>query len=76
MKPIAQALDLAVRRRLISSNPYRTLVADERPRKTDPKPAFECDDEQIEALLAAATQLAQRKDAKYNYEPILRTALN
>jgi integrase len=74
LKPLAQTLDLAVRRGLIPSNPYRTLVADERPRKTEPKPAFEWSDEQIEALLTAAKKLAQRKDARYDYEPLLRTA--
>jgi integrase len=75
LKPLAGTLDLAVRRRMIGSNPYRTLVADERPQQRDSKAAYEWSDEEIGALLRAATELAARKDAKFNYEPIIRTAV-
>jgi integrase len=76
LKPLSGTLALAVRRGLIGSNPYRNLTSDERPRQRDSEPAHEWSEEQIEALLTAATALAEKKTAQLDYTPILRTAVS
>jgi len=74
-KPLSGVLSLAVRRRLIGSNPYRVLTSDERPQQQGRRPAHEWSEEEIEALLTAATKLAARRDAKTDYTPILKVAI-
>ena len=68
-------MNLAVRRGLIASNPYRNLTPDERPRQTSTDRAHEWSDKEIEKLLAASAELAIRRDAKRDYTPLLRTAI-
>lgn len=73
-KPLSGALDLAVRRGLIQSNPYKALTSDEKPRKREAAPAVEWSDEQIEQLLSAAKRVAAKKTSQYDYTPLLRFA--
>ncbi len=54
---------------------YRTLTGDDRPEKVDSEPAYEWSDEEIEGLLAASVKVAAERDSKYDYSPILRTAV-
>jgi integrase len=74
-KPLSGTLALAVRRGLIAANPYRTLTGDDRPVKVDSGPAHDWSDEEIEALLLASEEVAAQRDSKYDYSPILRTAI-
>jgi integrase len=76
MKPLSGSLALAVRRGHLAANPYRNLMPDERPRQRSTEPAHKWSDEEIEALLATATKLAQRRDSRHDYTPILRLAVN
>jgi integrase len=75
LKPLSGTLGLAVRRGLLASNVYRTLTGDDRPEKVDSDPAYEWSDEEIEGLLAASVKVAAERDSKYDYSPILRTAV-
>jgi integrase len=75
LKPLSGALGFAVRRGLLSSNVCRTLTSDDRPAQRDAEPTHEWTDEEIEALFAASEELAQRADSKYDYSPVLRTAI-
>jgi integrase len=75
LKPLSGTLGLAVRRGLLASNVYRTLTSDDRPEKVDSEPAYEWSDEEIEGLLAASVKVAAERDSKYDYSPILRTAV-
>jgi integrase len=73
--PLSGALSLAVRRGVIASNPMRSLTVDERPRQTDRERPHEWSDEEIAELLGAATRLAKRCESRYDYTPLLRTAV-
>ena len=81
LRPLRRALDLAVRRGLIATNPYVLLTADERPpgdgdeTTEESEGAYEWSDEEIEALLAASERLARRPEARYDYTPLLRLAV-
>src|SRR5262249_39940969 len=75
LKPLSGTLAFAVRRGLIASNPYRSLTSDDRPEQRDPRPAHEWTDEEIEGLLSATEELASRSDSRYDYTPLLRTAI-
>ena len=75
LKPLSGTLVLAVRRGLLAANVYRTLTGDDRPEKVDSEPAYEWSDEEIEGLLAASVKVAAMRDSKYDYSPILRTAI-
>lgn len=72
LKPLRQALKLAVRRGLIPANPFDVLGDDERPERGDAKPAHEWTADEISRLLAASVELAARPIAKYDYTPLLR----
>jgi integrase len=75
LKPLSGALGFAVRRGLLSSNVCRTLTPDDRPAQRDAERAHEWDDKEVDALLAASEELATQPDAKYDYAPLLRTAV-
>jgi integrase len=72
LKPLHGTLALAVRRRLIPSNPFDVLTEDDRPMPEGKRPAHEWSDDDVTALLAASASLAARKIAKYDYAPLLR----
>jgi hypothetical protein len=61
-----------VRRRLIGSNPFDHLTADDRPVREEKAQPYEWSDEDVEALLQASTQLAGKPESRYDYTPLLR----
>ena len=71
-KPLAGALKLAVRRRLIPSNPFDALIKDDRPSDLVEREVYWWSDDEVDALLAAAGTLAKRAESRYDYQPILR----
>jgi integrase len=75
LKPLNGVLTFAVRRGLLSSNPYRNLTTDDRPEKPEPRPVYEWSSDEIGALLAAAETLAGKRESQYDYAPLLRTAI-
>jgi integrase len=72
LKPLQAVLALAVRRRLIQSNPFDVLLPDDRPARRTRSTPHEWTPEQVDALIAAAKTLADRKISKYDYAPLLR----
>jgi integrase len=74
LKPLKGVLALAVRRRLIATNPFEVLTDDDRPAVEERSPAHEWSPEEVSALLRASERLAARRDARYDYSPLLRLA--
>ena len=74
-KPLQGVLALAVRRRLIGSNPFDLLTSDDRPQREESSPAHEWTDEEIAALLDASAGLANKPESRYDYTPLLRVAV-
>lgn len=72
--PLAGTLTLAVRRRLIASNPFDVLTADDRPRRAERKSPHEWTDDELTALLDASRRLASKAASRYDYAPLLRVA--
>ncbi len=71
LKPGRGILALALRRGLISANPFDVLTADERPRRGEQEMPYEWSPRDIEALIAAAQRVAAKKVSKYDYAPLL-----
>lgn len=74
LKPAQGVLELAVRRRLIGSNPFDVLTDDDRPVRGEPERAHEWTTEEVDALIAASASLAERRIAKADYALLLRVA--
>ena len=78
--PLKGALELAVRRRLITANPYALLTPDERAQKgddaadEDAEGAYEWSDDEIGDLLRASERRARQPESRYDYSPILYLA--
>jgi len=75
MKPLSGTLAFAVRRKLISANPYDALVADDRPARREKVEAHEWNDSEIAALIEAGEQMARQPEARADYSMLIRTAL-
>jgi integrase len=71
LKPARATLALAVRRGVVQANPFAVLTADERPQRGELERAHEWTDDDVAALLQAATELAGRPIAKHDYTPLL-----
>jgi integrase len=74
LKPLNGIFKLAVRRGLIAQNPVSLLTIDERPR-VERREIRVLEPAEIAALLRAASERGQRKQAKYDYALLLRTAV-
>jgi integrase len=74
LKPLAGTMKFALRRGLISVNPCSLLTSDERPQRAE-RTDHVWSDEEIERLLSASKELARENDARYDYSPLLRTAV-
>ena len=72
LKPLRGILALAVRRRLIASNPFDVLLPDDRPARVEAAPAFVWSPEAVDALLAASSGVAANAASKVDYTPLLR----
>ena len=75
LRPLNGTLQFAVRRGLLAANPCSLLTRDDRPQRGERKQDHVWSDEEIEALLAAAERLARQPASRYDYTPLLRTAL-
>ena len=72
LKPLQGTLKLAVRRRLITANPFNQLTDDDRPAVRRKKQPHVWSDEELEALFAASATLAGSPRAQYDYTALLR----
>ena len=68
-------MGFAVRRGLIGVNPCSLLTRDERPRPKERTPDHVWSDAEMTALGEAAERLAGQPEARYDYAPLLKTAL-
>jgi integrase len=75
LKPLNGTLTFAVRRGLLTVNPCSLLTRDDRPRPRERKPDHIWSEREIAALIGAAENLAHQAEARYDYSPLLRTAL-
>jgi integrase len=74
-KPLGGTMKYAVRRGMISVNPCTLLTRDDRPRPRERKPDHVWNDAEMENLVEAAERLALLPEARYDYAPVLKTAL-
>jgi integrase len=65
-------MKLAVRRRLISANPFDHLVDDDRPKDGEPHEPHEWKATDLEALFTASAALAAKKESQYDYTTLLK----
>lgn len=72
LKPLKQTLDYAVRRKMISINPFNALTSDDRPRREEKADPYEWSDEELVALYAASEHLAHRPTSRYDYSHVIR----
>ncbi|MHB8642838.1 MAG: tyrosine-type recombinase/integrase [Gaiellaceae bacterium] len=75
LMPLRGVMGYAVRRGLISVNPCDLLTRDDRPQQAEQRPDHIWSDQEIEALINAAEQMALQPEARYDYSPLIRTAL-
>jgi integrase len=75
MKPLTGTLALALRRGYIAVNPCSLLTRDDRPAQRQKNPDHVWSDEEIESLIGAAERMAHKPEARYDYAPLIRTAL-
>jgi integrase len=75
MKPLSGTLAFAVRRKLISNNPYDALVSDDRPARREKVEAHEWNDSEMAALIDAAERMTRQPEARADYSMLIRTAL-
>jgi integrase len=75
LKPLEGALAFAARRGWIPVSPFAIMTSDDRPaRDADRAPPHEWTSEELSALLAASRRLAAKKEARYDYSPLLLLA--
>ena len=74
LKPLNGTLKLALRRSLISQNPYEQLTADERPTSRNREHHI-WSPEEINKLIDASKALARERDSKYDYSLLLYVAV-
>ena len=75
LRPLNGTMTFALRRGLITVNPCSLLTSDDRPHRRERRQDHVWSDEEIEALLRAAEELAEKPASRYDYTPLLRTAL-
>jgi integrase len=75
LRPLNGTMVFAVRRGLLAVNPCALLTSDERPRRRERSQDHVWSDEEMEALIRAAEELAAQPASRYDYTPLLRTAL-
>jgi integrase len=73
--PLSGTFAFAVRRGLANSNPCALLTADDRPARRAKRKLHEWSDAEIGALLAASAEIGGRPASRYDYSPLLQTAV-
>jgi integrase len=74
--PLQGTLAFALRRGLIGTNPYALLTRDDRPAPREKVEPHVWSGEDIKALIESAEHLAKQPEARYDYAPLIRTALS
>jgi integrase len=72
LTPLAAIFSLAIRRGIVATSPLSVLSDDERPQSGTKPKRFEWSPEAISKLIAVATELSKRKEARYNYAPLIQ----
>jgi integrase len=72
VSPLASIFRLAVRRGIVPMSPLALLSDDERPKGGGLRVHYVWSAEEISNLIAAADELGERREANYNYGPIVR----
>jgi hypothetical protein len=75
LRPLNGTMTFALRRGLITVNPFSLLTSDDRPHRRERRQDHVWSDEEIAALIEAAEQFARKPASRYDYPPLLRTAL-
>ena len=73
--PLSGTMAFAVRRGLIAVNPCALLTNDDRPQRRERRQDHVWSDEEITALIEASEYLARQPESRYDYSPLIRTAL-
>ena len=73
--PLSGTFAFAIRRGLAGINPCSLLTTDDRPARRERRKAYEWSDDEIDALLDASEQLARQPESRFDYSPLLRTAV-
>jgi integrase len=73
--PLQGTFAFALRRGLIGTSPYALLTRDDRPAPREKAHAEVWSDAKITALIESAEHLAKQPEARYDYSPLIRTAL-
>ncbi len=73
--PLNGTFAFAVRRGLANVNPCALLTNDDRPAKTARRKIYEWSDAEIDALFKSAEEIASRRESRYDYTLLLRTAV-
>lgn len=73
--PESGSLGFAVRRGLLSLNPCTLLTMDERPQRGERREKHVWSDEDIDALITESEVISALPEARYNYAPLIRTAI-
>ena len=73
--PLAGTFKFAMRRGLLGANPCSLLTSDDRPAPREKAQAHVWSDDDIEALIASAEHVAKQPESRYDYSPLIRTAL-
>jgi integrase len=73
--PLQGTFAFALRRGLIGTNPYVLLTRDDRPAPREKVKAHVWSDAEITALIESAERAAKQPESRYDYAPLIRTAL-
>ena len=73
--PLSGTFSFAVRRGLLSVNPCLLLSSDDRPQRRERRQDHVWSEEEMQALIAAAEELANQPASRYDYAPLIRVAL-
>ena len=73
--PLQGTFAFALRRGLIGSSPYALLTRDDRPAPREKVKAHVWSDAEITALIESAEHVAKQPESRYDYSPLIRTAL-
>jgi integrase len=73
--PLSGTMAFALRRGLIAVNPCALLTTDDRPARRERRQDHVWSDEEIKKLIQASERLARKAESRYDYSPLVRTAL-
>jgi integrase len=71
LKPLQGVMTLALRRKMIASNPFDLLTNDDRPKREEKEDPYEWSDEEITKLIEASKSLAAKPQSRFDYSLLL-----